>query len=796
MKLFTKIAAVLLVVLFLLSLFANSALADPDSISVTSKWTANNSAQVSVTSGNDAELFVYASSTSNFRLWIDVYDGSTVVKSVINNLFVPANTQSTYFQKFIIKTDGLGTAAGKKYTVRVHVMNTNTGQSKNAFLDLTVTKKYSFPWRPVPTNDAPTISGIDNFVVYEGSTLQFNVYGWDTDNDDLTFEGQVCTVIVLGEICISSPLSQVGAVLETKTAFGIEYGVFKWTPAYHFIQHPAVTKNTKFRFRSYDGKAYSAWEYSDILVKDTNRLPSFNPVGDKVVYEGQTLTISLIGHDLDHDELMYKYVGDTLPGAHLSKTSKYKALLTWKPGFTAAAHSPYDITIIVADGFGGQRQEHITIVVLDTPVQQNYDITARDVAVDVDEDLPVIVAMVCVGGEGTLTHAIVAGPSHGVLSSVVGNEVVYTPDENYNGADSFTYQCTDTAGRESNIATVSIGIAPVNDNPVAIDDSAQTLENTAVVIDVLANDSDVDGDSLSLDYVGAAGNGIAVITTVDGFSMVEYTPNLGFIGIDHFRYHLHDGNGGDDWATVTITVNQEVPPPVPQCSDGVDNDGDGLIDYGSNLDNDPGCQTSDDDDESDDPAHFPQCFDGLDNDGDGLVDYGSDPGCDSVNDEDEFNEIVDEPVSQCSDGLDNDNDSLIDYGQNQDNDPGCESAEDNDEFNVVEVPEEPQLPYTNVKFKSIHFTEDQTVIGGYTYLSVHMVNDGNHDLEGLRVTARIYALGAAGSSGKFDLEQGQDTGKKVYIPMPSSVPPGLYLVKITVKNDHYHDTAYRILSLY
>ncbi|MBU1036912.1 hypothetical protein KKF32_02665, partial [Patescibacteria group bacterium] len=67
-----------------------------------------------------------------------------------------------------------------------------------------------------------------------------------------------------------------------------------------------------------------------------------------------------------------------------------------------------------------------------------------------------------------------------------------------------------------------------------------------------------------------------------------------------------------------------------------------------------------------------QCADGLDNDGDGLIDYPNDPGCSSASDNDE----TDPSVAQCADGLDNDGDGLIDYP----NDPGCSSASDNDEY--------------------------------------------------------------------------------------------------------------------
>ncbi|NBB95414.1 MAG: hypothetical protein GVY16_06695 [Planctomycetes bacterium] len=101
-----------------------------------------------------------------------------------------------------------------------------------------------------------------------------------------------------------------------------------------------------------------------------------------------------------------------------------------------------------------------------------------------------------------------------------------------------------------------VGDDPVNQAPTATGDSASTLEDTAVTIDVLANDSDPDlGDVLTVDSVtqGASGS-----VTHNG-SDVTYTPNAGFTGTDTFDYTVSDGKGLYDTATVTVTV-EEAPP--------------------------------------------------------------------------------------------------------------------------------------------------------------------------------------------------------------------------------------------
>nr|MBX2856294.1 tandem-95 repeat protein [Paracoccaceae bacterium] len=100
-------------------------------------------------------------------------------------------------------------------------------------------------------------------------------------------------------------------------------------------------------------------------------------------------------------------------------------------------------------------------------------------------------------------------------------------------------------------ATVSITVDPVNDAPVAADDSASATSGVETVITVLTNDSDVDGDMLSISAVGMASGGTAVANT-DG--TITYTADAGFSGTDTFTYTVEDGNGGSDTATVTVNV--------------------------------------------------------------------------------------------------------------------------------------------------------------------------------------------------------------------------------------------------
>ena len=102
-----------------------------------------------------------------------------------------------------------------------------------------------------------------------------------------------------------------------------------------------------------------------------------------------------------------------------------------------------------------------------------------------------------------LTAIKESDPSHGTLTMFNANgSFIYDPDPDYNGADSFTYKAYD-GENYSNIATVTITINPVNDDPVAINDTTATTEDTAITIDVLNNDHDIDGDTLYLESFDA-----------------------------------------------------------------------------------------------------------------------------------------------------------------------------------------------------------------------------------------------------------------------------------------------------
>ncbi|MFW1086127.1 tandem-95 repeat protein, partial [Vibrio parahaemolyticus] len=152
------------------------------------------------------------------------------------------------------------------------------------------------------------------------------------------------------------------------------------------------------------------------------------------------------------------------------------------------------------------------------------------------------------------------GPANGTVSVNPDGSVTYTPDDNYVGKDTFTYVVT--SGGVSESTTVEVNVTPVNDAPVAKDDIATTQEDTAVTIDVLPNDTDVDGDKLSIQSATVP-EAQGKVEIVDG--KLVFTPAENFNGHAEITYTVTDG-ALTDQATVKVTVNAVNDTPVVESN--------------------------------------------------------------------------------------------------------------------------------------------------------------------------------------------------------------------------------------
>jgi VCBS repeat-containing protein len=152
--------------------------------------------------------------------------------------------------------------------------------------------------------------------------------------------------------------------------------------------------------------------------------------------------------------------------------------------------------------------------------------------------------------EGDAFKALVeTGPANGILLLSADGSFTYTPNVDYFGVDKFTYRAHDPDASEP--TTVSIEVTPMNDAPVATNDTVTVTEDIAIVVNVLANDQDVDGDELVAKLVDAPSNGTV---TINGDGTFTYLPSLNFTGVDAFTYQVSDGELESGMATVTLDV--------------------------------------------------------------------------------------------------------------------------------------------------------------------------------------------------------------------------------------------------
>ena len=277
-----------------------------------------------------------------------------------------------------------------------------------------------------------------------------------------------------------------------------------------------------------------------------NELPVAHPstvTTDEDVVASGTLNAT----DANGDTLTYMLVTNGTLGT-AAITNSTTGTFTYTPNPEASGVDTF--TFKVNDGSSDSAAAAVTVTIAavnDPPVS-----VGDSAAIDEDVRLSGNVLSNDTDAEGgPLSARLVSGPAHGGVALNADGSYVYTPAQDFNGVDGFTYVANDGA-TDSAPATMTIGIVPVNDAPVAVNDAAATNEEVAVSGDVLANDSDVDSSALSVRLVTGTAHGTIVLNADGSFT---YRPAQDFNGIDSFTYVANDGAADSAPASVVIAVN-------------------------------------------------------------------------------------------------------------------------------------------------------------------------------------------------------------------------------------------------
>jgi hypothetical protein len=216
----------------------------------------------------------------------------------------------------------------------------------------------------------------------------------------------------------------------------------------------------------------------------------------------------------------------------------------------------------VTDGNGGTSTATVLLTITPAPVSPP---AATDDVVTTAEETPLTIAVLENDMPDTGAIPIVQSvtqPANGAVSINANGTVTYVPNPNFFSGvtDSFTYTIIDALGR-TDTATVVVTVTNVQDAPKALPDSATTPEDTSVNINVLSNDTDVDGDTLTI--VSATSSQGSV--TIEANGTLTFVPNANISGPATINYTISDGNGNTVSSTVAVTITA-----VPDAPDSAD----------------------------------------------------------------------------------------------------------------------------------------------------------------------------------------------------------------------------------
>jgi len=324
-------------------------------------------------------------------------------------------------------------------------------------------------------------------------------------------------------------------------------GLSGMAPNLTYMPNKNFSGPDSFSFKVNDGADDSDITTVSIAVTPVNDPPVANNI-DISVMEDIPIPVTLAGIDPDGDSLTYTIVKKPANGTLSGKEPD----LSYTPNTNFNGLDSF--TFRVSDGTLNSIPGTVSLMVnpADDPPVANGD------NISVPEDT---VSHVLLSGDDPdgdpLTYSVLRGPNHGKLEGKAPN-LTYTPDPNFSWLDSFTFRVSD--GKTDSVpATIMVSVTPVNDPPTARDDKIVTQEDTSATIDVLANDTEVDHELLTICEVGQ-GRGGMVVKNDDG--TLTYTPNKDFSGTDTFTYTVTDREGEKDTAVVKVIVGTANDPPM------------------------------------------------------------------------------------------------------------------------------------------------------------------------------------------------------------------------------------------
>ncbi|WP_166419768.1 Ig-like domain-containing protein [Pseudoalteromonas sp. Z1A8] len=390
-----------------------------------------------------------------------------------------------------------------------YTLSDGNGASASANLQITIS----------PTNDAPVANSDSITIAEDTQGALINVLSNDTDLDG-------------DSLNISSVMSDIGSV-------SIFNNLVQYTPSANENGTATIT------YTLTDGIA-SATGTLTVTITPINDAPIANPDAATVLEDATTTNINVLSNDtdVDNDSLSISsaststgsvsVAGSNLaytPDANFNGQATVNYTLTDGTDLTSGV-----LTITVTPVNDAPIANPDTATILEDATATNINVLSNDT--DVEND----------------TLSISAANATTGTVSVSGNNIVYTPEANFNGQAIVNYTLSDSVVTAAGVLTITV--TPVNDAPIASPDTATILEDaTATNIDVLSNDTDVENDTLSISAVNASSGSISSLG-----NDVIYTPDENFSGQAIVNYTLSDGvESAAGVLTITVTPVNDAP---------------------------------------------------------------------------------------------------------------------------------------------------------------------------------------------------------------------------------------------
>jgi uncharacterized delta-60 repeat protein len=381
----------------------------------------------------------------------------------------------------------------------------------------------SQPDNPVAQNDAYQFSRNNLFSVSAESGLLANDFNIETG--ELTVSTTPVTVPKNGTLNLNSD------------------GSFTYQPSSDF------SGVDSFSYSISNEQGLTATAQVTLSESGNNTFPEASDDQFTIDEDSSAAQLNVLANDTDAD-------GDTITLFNVNSTLGSASIVNGQIEYTPPANFSgqtvltYSITDGYENGSPGEKDSSASVTITVTPV--NDAPVANTDLITINEDALALLVNVLandsdIDGDSLILSEVSANSG---TALIVDNQVQYTPAANSNGVATVTYSITD-AQNASATSTLSITILPVNDAPVATADTATLDEDAApITIDVLANDSDVDGDSLVISNVTAD---VGTATIVN--NQIQYTPAANANGVATVTYTASDNNGGTASSTLAITIN-------------------------------------------------------------------------------------------------------------------------------------------------------------------------------------------------------------------------------------------------